>query len=113
MLLLSAITSRPYFLLPIPLVKYQEEKILSDREKKVRQLKDALAPLVKQLDKHESGASPLDADRIKSIKMRWEKYQKELEESSRPLSPDVSILLELLLLKHTGREIISELYASR
>jgi len=64
-----------------------EEKILSDREKRVVQLEYAFAALERQMDNHNSGVKVFDVNRLKSLKVRMNSYKAQIFEASRAMSP--------------------------
>jgi len=66
-----------------------EEKILSDREKRVVQLEYAFAALERQMDNHNSGVKVFDVNRLKSLKVRMNSYKAQIFEASRAMSPQV------------------------
>jgi hypothetical protein len=69
----------------------QKEKILSDREKRVRQIQQALRVVQTQILGHDSGAKTVEEGKLMSLKNRVKKYESEIADFSRHLSDSVSV----------------------
>jgi hypothetical protein len=67
----------------------QKEKILENREKRVRQIEQSLRVVQMQIDGHTSGTKPVDEGKLVSLKNRVEKYRSEIADFSRQLSDKV------------------------
>ncbi|KAG7362807.1 hypothetical protein IV203_026167 [Nitzschia inconspicua] len=65
-----------------------KEKILENREKRVRQIQQSLRVVQKQIDGHTSGTKTIDDGKLLSLKSRVEKYQSEIADFSRKLSDE-------------------------
>jgi hypothetical protein len=72
-------------------LRLQEEKILADREKRVRQIQQSLRVVQKQIDGHESGTTTVEEGKLLSLRKRVNQYQSEIADFSRQLSDIVSI----------------------
>jgi hypothetical protein len=69
----------------------QREKIMEDREKRVRSLEGVMAQLQKQVAAHDSGENPAEGTRYTSLLQRIQAYKGQLYELHQPLSDKVRL----------------------
>ena len=62
---------------------------MKDRKNRADHVQHAMAKLHLQLDRHDGGEKVLDESRLKSIRMRIEKYEQEYEKWSQSLTDEV------------------------
>ena len=67
----------------------QENEIIMEREKRVRQLEQQLSMLEERMERHLSGEEKIPDDRLSSLKKRIYQYEDQLADFSRPLAPEV------------------------